>query len=166
MTSEEFQKALADYKAELLNRGRMQGPCYVGDDETKPLVWYDQLFDRNLEPAGVINCQTPLRVGKTNNSLDVIIKACDANDGELIFPAGSTITMRFLHGDSEDGVFEDVGPTICVTAPLAGKSIEPGCEVARFSPGRFKKPWLMVNVEFSGAITGGKVDCALSYMPR
>lgn len=164
MTAEEFETALHDFKDHIVERGRHVGPVFSANGV--PAMWYDQIFEENFDPAGTVNCKTALRVGKTHNGLDVVIVANPSNTGELVVPAGSTITMSFLHADKVDGTYEDVGPTICVTAPLGGYRIRPGGQVARFAIGDFKKPWLMVTVEFSGSITGGKVDCVLAHAPR
>lgn len=160
----DFRKNLHGFKDELVRLGKAAGPVFSG--EGSPQLWYDQLFESEFEPAGSVDCSKPLRVGKTHSSLDIVIVASASNEGKVIIPAGSTITMRFLQSDSERGTYEDVGPEICVKAPVGGKQVEPGGLIARFAAGDFKKPWLMVACEFAGSITGGKVDCGLAYMPR
>lgn len=159
-----FREDLHAFKDDIVKRGQRSGPRFSMTPQ--PLIWHDQVFGRGIEPTGTVNCPQALRVGSTLNSLDVVLVAANENDGPLLIPAGSTITMSFMQGNSEDGAFEAVGPTICIKAPAAGMEVEPDGLVARFPAGNFTKPWLMVSVEFSGAITGGKVDCALSFMPR
>ena len=162
----DFQDAVSQYKADLLNRGRRSGPAYVDDAECKPLVWYDQCFERRITPAGTVNCAKALRVGSTLNGLDIMLVASNGNTAPVQIAAGSTITFSFLQGDAMDGTFEEVGPTICVKAPAGGMSVDPDCLVVKVSPGNFAKPWLKVALEFDGAIAGGTVDCALAYQPR
>lgn len=165
MTGPEFETALHQFKDFQAERAKHVGPVFSTGGV--PAIWFDQLFNKDaFVPTGTVNCENALRVGKTHNGLDVVVIANGNNTGDLVVPAGSTITMSFLHSDALDGSFEDVGPTICVTAPTGGKKVRPGGTVARFAIGDFTKPWLMVKVAFSGSITGGKVDCGLSYTPR
>ncbi len=165
ISAQEFEQARNEFHDALVERGRGAGPMYTGD----PLYltpWYDQYFDRQIEPAGTVNCRKALRVGATQSALDVVLKAAAGNGGPLLVPAGSTITLALMQGDSESGTFEDVGPTVCVKAPAAGMSVLPGEPACRFAIGDFQKPWLMISLEFSGAITGGKFDACLGFVPR
>lgn len=159
-----------ELKRKILMRGKRSGPGYVADDECKPLIWYDQCFEREIKPAGTVNCAKAQRVGATQNGLDVALVASNANTEDLIVAAGATITFKFLQGDDENGrpgaVFEEVGPSICVKAPDAGMTIGQDCLVVKVCPGNFKKPWLKLVLEFEGAITGGTVDAALLYAAR
>ena len=164
--SKQFNEDMDQWKRDLVDRGRGAGPAYAGDDAGMPLVWHDQIFGERFEPSGSVHCERALRAGRTQNSLDVILVASVANEEPLLIPAGATITATFMTADSEEGVFEEVGPSICVRAPQAGMEIEPGALVCRFAAGNFRKPWLMVRLEFSGSITGGLMDCGLGYVPR
>lgn len=166
IAEKDFQEAHEQFQRNLFNSGRRSGPGYVSDDECKPLVWYDQCFERGITPAGTVNCSRALRVGSTLNGLDVMLVASNGNASQLKIAAGGTITFSFLQGDTMDGPFEEVGPSICVKAPAGGMSVEPDGLVVKVSPGNFKKPWLKVKLEFAGAISGGAVDCALAYQPR
>lgn len=159
-----FQDDLQSWKEKLVTSGKRNGPAFEAGGHT--LVWYDQVFERGVDPVGTVNCSQALRVGATHNGLDVALVASNANAGDLLIPAGSTITVSFMQGDKENDTFEDVGPTICMKAPAAGMKIKPDELVMRFPMGNMQKPWAMVNIEFSGAITGGTVDCVLAYMPR
>lgn len=165
LTAAEYEEGRRAHARELRERGRGAGPRYTGDSGYA-MPWYDQYFGRGIDPAGAVNCARALRVGGTQSSLDVFVKASIGNEGPLLIPAGSTITLSLMQGDGEEGTFEDVGPTVCVKAPASGLSVEPGMLACRFPIGDFRKPWLMVSLEFSGAITGGTVDCCLGYIPR
>lgn len=159
-----FRDDLHKFKDELDQKAKRSGPKF--NPAGNAHVWHDQVFERDIEPVGTINCQQALRVGATHNGLDIALIACNANEEAIVFPAGATITLSLMQADSENGAFEDVGPTICVKAPAEGIEAGPDDLVARFPIGNLGKPWLKVNLEFSGAITGGKVDCALAYMAR
>lgn len=165
ITAKEFEEGRRLFSRELERRGRGAGPCFAGDGGYA-IPWHDQYFERDIEPSGTVNCAQALRVGATQASLFVFVKASAGNDAVLRIPAGATITLALMQGDAERGEFEDVGPTICVKAPAAGMTVEPGMLACRFAIGDFGKPWLMVSLEFSGAITGGTVDCCLGYAAR
>lgn len=165
ITAQEFQQGMDAWEADRVSRARRCGPCYCGKGVSFT-PFHDQYFERDMEPVGVVNCSQALRVGGTQQSLEVVLLASPGNEEELLIPAGATITLNFLQGDSEDGTFEDVGPTICVKAPADGMKAEPCHIVARFPLPDFDKPWLMTSVEFSGAITGGKCDCVLNLVAR
>lgn len=165
VSAEDFER-LAKEAAEARVRDSLRhGPCY-SDGESAPLVWYDQVFERGITPAGSVACKHPLRVGATQNSLDVILVASHANKGNLAAASGATITMTMQQGDDPEGTFTDVGPSICVTAPAEGISAEPDHTLARFPLGNFQKPWLKIKLVFTGSITGGTCDAALSYTAR
>lgn len=166
ISAKDFEEGRQAFASELARRGRGAGPRYCGEGAGSATAWYDQYFGRDFEPAGTVNCPQALRVGSTQAALDVVVKASVGNESELLIPAGSTMTMRFMQGESEKGIFEDVGPSVCIKAPASGLAVEPGMVAFRFPAGNFTKPWLMVSVEFSGAISGGKVDCCLGYVPR
>lgn len=136
------------------------------EPESAPLKWYDQAFEREITPAGNVACAQALRVGSTQNGLDVILAANINNEGPLTAAAGATVTFTFLQADERDGQYSEVGPTICVKAPADGISAEPGMTFFRASPGNFRKPWLKVKLAFDGTFTGGKLDCFLSYAAR
>lgn len=165
MTAAEFHDLQAEYAKHLASRGLRGGPMY-NDGQTAPLVWYDQVFERGLTPSGSVECRLPLRVGGTQNGLDVILVASHANTGDLTMASGATITVTTLESDSPDGPFTGAHGSICVTAPSRGIITAPDMLVARFAIGNFQKPWLKVKLEFSGTITGGTCDCALSHVAR
>lgn len=152
-------------KVARLKSGLRSGPCYH-DPEGAPLVFFDQVFGRALEPAGNVDCKAPLRVGQTQNGLDVILVASHANAGPIRVAAGATITLTLKQGEKPDGEFVEVGPTICVKAPEQGIEAEPDHLVARFALGNFSQPWLKVSLDFAGTISGGSIDCALGYIAR
>lgn len=173
MDSKEFATSLKSAKIERRKSGLRSGPEYNGN-EGAPLVWFDQVFERNLPTTGDITCETPLRVGATQNGLDVILVASHANAGPVFAQEGATVTLKTLQSDSEFGGFEYIGPTICVTAPLDGITADPDQLFARFAIGNFSKPWVKIELTFGGTkkdgtpatITGGTIDCALAYQPR
>lgn len=165
ITAEEFKQGRDAFEAARQARGKRVGPCYCGNG-LSITPFHDQYFERDMEPAGTVNCSQALRVGSVQQGLQVMLLASPLNTENLVIPAGSTITVSFLQGDSEDGTFEDVGPTICVKAPAQGMEAEPCHTVCEFPLPAFSKPWLMVSLEFAGAITGGKVDCILNHVAR
>lgn len=164
ITAQDFESGRDAYQEAVCRRARRSGPSYSPTGHS--IVWHDQYFGFELEPAGTVNCAHALRVGSTMSQLDVVLVASHENKGPLVFPAGATITLSIAQGDSETGTFEYVGPTVCVKAPAEGMGIEPDDLVCRFPIGDFQKPWLMVSLEFSGPITGGTLDCALGYIPH
>ena len=165
ISAQDFSDGLNAWTDERARRGRRCGPCYCGRGESIT-PFHDQYFERGIEPAGTVNCSRALRVGAVNQGLEVMLLAAPDNAEDILVPAGATITMTFLQGDAENGSFEDVGPTVCVKAPADGMTAAPCHLLARFPLPNFRKPWLMCNVEFSGAITGGKLDCVLNLMAR
>lgn len=162
MNSLEFLETARAAKEERLRQGLRSGPVY-GE---APLVWYDQVFGREISPAGEVECAQALRVGSTQNALDVIFVASHANEGVLKVAEGTTITVIMLEGDKPGGEFTEVGPSICVKAPAGGLEVEPDCLVARFALGNMNKPWAKCRVKIEGGITGGTVDVALGYVAR
>lgn len=159
---QDFLKSLRKAKQERIRSGLAAGPSYGSG----PLIWFDQVFVRDVELAGTIESEFALRVGATQNSLDVAIVANDLNKADLSIPAAATLTLTLLQGDEADGEFEEVGPTICVTAPASGISAAPGCLVARFALGNMCKPWCKVKLVVVGECTGGTVDIGLAYKAR
>lgn len=152
-------------KEEVINSGRSCGPMYSENHGGAPLKWYDQCFERGFAPAGTVNCSQALRVGATQQGLSIILAASHANTAPVVAAAGGTITLTLYQGDTQDGTFEEVGPTICQTSPPEGIQAEPCMEFARFAIGNFKKPWLKVKFDFTSC-SGGKLDCALHYEAR
>lgn len=142
--------------------GRAAGPVFGN----APLVWGDQLFGWELEPTGTVEPENALRVGATQNALDAIIVASHANAGDLTVSASCKLTLDLLQADAPDGIFEEVGPSVCLTAPAAGLVIGPGELVARFALGNMRKAWAKVRLTIDGAISGGNIDMALSYVAR
>lgn len=107
-----------------------------------------------------------MRVGATQNGLDVALVASHANAGALTVAAGTTLTLVLLEGDGPDADFEEVGPSVCVTAPAEGISVEPDMLVARFAIGNMRKPWCRVRLKIEGDVSGGTLDVALAYAAR
>lgn len=142
--------------------GQAAGPSYGNT----PLVWGDQLFGWELEPTGTLEPETALHVGATQNALDVIIVASHANEGDLTVSAGCKLTLDLMQAHAPDGAFEDVGPSICITAPDTGLTIGPDEMLARFALGNMSKPWAKVKLTIDGTISGGKIDIALACVAR
>lgn len=166
MTDAEFQVGLDSWRARNRRRGATCGPSYSGQDGGAPLVWGDQIFHFELEPAGTVICGQPLRAGATQNGLEIILVASHANEGPVTAAAGATATLTLMQGDSEDGPFEEIGPTYCAKAPAEGISAGPCHLFIRFPLGNFTRPWLRAKLEFAGSISGGKLDCCLAYAAR
>lgn len=160
----DFYKQMHEAEADRLRQTRKSGPAY--SDRGHPLIWNGQVFGREIKPAGEVVCEQPLHVGSTQNALDLIIVACNANEDTLVCPKDSTITVAFKMADKEAGPYEDVGPTVCVKAPEDGISAEPDELVVRVPLGNFAKPWVKPAITFTGTITGGNVDVALSMVNR
>ena len=121
MTGSEILDGIRAAKEERLRQGLRSGPVY-GE---APLVWHDQVFGREETPAGTISCRQALRVG-TQNALDVIVVASHKNGNKpLVVARGASLTLTLLQADAVDGKFEEVGPTVCVTAAEA-TNIEAG----------------------------------------
>lgn len=165
MAEKSFLEEAREAKEDLIKSGASCGPMYSDNHGGAPLKWYDQYFGRNFAPGASVSCPTALRVGATQHGLDVIIVASHGNTAPVVAAAGGTITLTLYQSDSQDGTFEEVGPTICVKAPAGGISAEPCFELARFAIGDFKKPWLKVKLECV-SVTGGNIDCALHYAAR
>lgn len=164
-TAKEFEAKLEKAYHERRRLAMRGGPVYH-DPESAPLVWYDQLFERELTPSGTVDCANSLRAGGTQNALDLILVASNANTAAVQAAAGATITVRTLQCDTPDGIFEAIGPTHCVTAPTDGIAAERNMLFCRVALGNFRKPWLKISLEFSGTITGGTLDACLSYAAR
>lgn len=161
MTGSEILDGIRAAKEERLRQGLRSGPVY-GE---APLVWHDQVFGREETPAGTISCKQALRVGAMQNSLDVLVVASHKNGTKpLVVAKGGSLTLTLLQADAVDGKFEEVGPTVCVTANEA-TNVESDCLVARFAIGNMTKPWAKVKLDVSG-VTGGLIDVALGYVAR
>lgn len=165
ISADDFDKALMESWERLRKRPLRSGPVYQ-TPESAPLIWYDQLFERELSPSGIVSCTRALRVGGTQNALDVILVGSHENSAAVTASSGATVTLICLQADEPDGVYEAVGPSICVTAPTEGIAAEPDMLFCRLPIGNFSKAWLKIRLEFSGTISGGKLDAALSYMAR
>lgn len=165
MDIREFDKLRRDSLENRRRNTRTAGIAWE-DPESAPLKWYDQAFDREITPAGTVSCAQALRAGSTQNALDVILVANINNEGPLTAAAGATVTFTFQQADERDGEYTEVGPTICVRAPNDGISADPGMTFFRAPAGNFRKPWLRVKLAFDGTITGGTLDCFLSYAAR
>ncbi len=95
----------------------------------------------------------------------MIVVASHKNGNKpLVVARGASLTLTLLQADAVDGKFEEVGPTVCVTAAEA-TNIEADCLVARFAIGNMTKPWAKVKLDVSG-VTGGLIDVALGYVAR
>lgn len=165
LTAEEFDKAYADSYERRRRQAMRSGPVY-NNPESAPLVWHDQVFAREMTPSGIVNAPAPLRVGSTQNALDVALIGSHANTGPVSAASGATVTLICLQADEENGEYKAVGPSICVTAPEEGISAEKDQLFCRLPIGNFSKPWLKIRLEFSGTISGGLLDAALSYVAR
>lgn len=162
MSSRDFMKALRDAKKERVRSSLAAGPSYRGG----PLMWFDQAFARDVALSGTIESECALRAGATQNSLDVSIVASHLNESDLIIPAGATLTLTLLQGDSADGEFAEVGPSICATAPADGITAGPGELVFRFALGNMRRPWAKVRLVVAGECGPGTVDIGLAYKAR
>lgn len=131
-----------------------------------PNVWGDQLFGFELSPTGTVEPPTALRVGATQNGLDVILVASHSNEGDLTVSAGCKLTLDLMHCDTPDGEFEEVGPSICVTAPAEGLTVGRDEQIIRFALGNMVKPWAKLKLTIDGTISGGNIDVALGYVAR
>ena len=159
---------LTDHKEgwrDLRKRGLRNGPEYH-ENESAPLGWYDQVFERDIAPTGSLTCEEALLVGGTQNGLDVILVGSHSNKGPVSIASGATITLKTLIADNPDGPFIATGPSLCVAAPAEGIACEPDALAVRFAIGNFKKQWLKISLEFSGTISGGTFDAALGFVPR
>lgn len=165
LTAKDVLKLHRQAYEERIRSGLRCGPSY-SFPESSPLVWYDQVFEREFTPAGSVTCEQALRVGSTQNGLDVVLIGSHSNAGNVTAAKDATITATLYQADEMDGTFTEVGPTICFKAPAEGISAEPCHTFARFPLGNFTKAWLKVKLDFTGTISGGKVDCVLGYVPR
>lgn len=164
MSNKEFNDQLdAAYKARI-DSGKSVGPTY--SKKGQPARWYQQVFERALTPADTVECAEPQRVGSTMGALNIALVGNASNTEAVVAASGATITAILLQSDKHDGVYEEVGPTICVKAPADGMSADPGMLLCRFALGDFNKPWLKVKLVFAGTIAGGTLDCILDYNPR
>jgi len=165
LNGKEFLEGARAAKEERLRMGLRSGPMYCGD-QPRPLIWHDQVFGRELETSGTVEGENALRVGATQNGLDVVIVASHANTGPLTVAEGASFTVIMLEADAADGTFEEVGPSVCVTAPAGGLEVDPDMLVARFAVGNMRKPWAKVKVTVNGTVGGGLMDVALAYTAR
>ena len=165
MKRKEFLEAARTDKQERLKSGLRNGPVYTGG-KGRPLVWFDQVFAREVVPVGEIDCPEALRVGATRNALEVVLIASHANAGPLSVAAGTTLTLVLLEGDGPNAAFAEVGPSVCVTAPAEGIAVDPDMPVARFAVGDMSKPWCKIRLKIDGDVSGGTLDAALTYAAR
>lgn len=163
MTTSEFLELRRQAALERINAGLDSGPVY---GNVRPLLWYDQFFAVSQPLVDTLECPTALRVGNTQNALDVVIVASHANTQPLTIPEGASITLVLLEADSPDESFLEVGPSFCVSAPVGGISAQPGSLLLRFPIGSMLKPWCKVKIIVNGAVSGGVADVALAYRPR
>ena len=163
--SADFWDAYRAAKKVRQRSGLSSGPVYQGD-KPAPIVWFDQIFEQEAEPTGTVQCSKALRVGSTQNQLDVVVVASHGNASKLSCPDGGTISVTMYQSASADGEFEACGPVITATIPSGGLSVDPDGLVVRIPVGNMTKPWLKPSVTFTGVFSGGTVDVALSFMPR
>ena len=161
----EFLKEHAEGWKELRKSGLRGGPEYR-ENEPAPLVWHDQVFQREIAPSGSVDCEEALLCGATQNGLDVILVASHQNEGPLTIAEGATVTLKTLVADSPEGPFKASGPSICAQAPEGGISVDPDQLALRLPIGNMKKQWLKITLEFAGDIAGGTLDAALSLVAR
>ena len=162
---DEFLEQFRAAKKARMRSGLSSGPSYQGS-RPKPIVWYDQIFEAGATPSGAVACGNALRVGSTQNQLDVVVVASHGNASKLSCPDGGTISVTMYQSASADGEFEACGPVITATIPSGGLSVDPDGLVVRIPVGNMTKPWLKPSVTFTGVFSGGTVDVALSFMPR
>lgn len=163
MTTRDFLELRRQAVRERMDAGRDPGPAY---GNVRPLLWYDQFFASALPLVDTVDCPVALRVGNTQNALDIVVVANHANTEDLVVPEGTSITLVLLESDSPDAVFTERGPSFCVVAPSGGMSAEPGSLLLRFPAGCMEKPWCKVRLVVNGTVSGGVVDVALAYRPR
>lgn len=130
-----------------------------------PMIIAHQVFDRGIECTGEVICKTPLRAGTTAKHLDIVLVGAGKNTSEVKAASGAGIALSLLCADKEGGEYKEAGPLITITAPADGITAEPGECLARFPIGNLPNPWIKVKLVFTGAFTGGKLDCALSITP-
>lgn len=162
ITGKDYLDGRRQAAEERMRFGLACGPAYGN----VPTVWGDQLFGFEMTPTGTVEPPTALRVGATQNGLDVILVASHSNEGNLTVSAGCKLTLDLLHADTADGEFEEVGPSICVTAPAEGLTVGRDEQIIRFALGNMVKPWAMVKLTIDGTISGGTIDVALGYVAR
>ena len=160
MTTEEYWDVSRRAAVSRVEAGRSPGPRYGAG---RPVLWYDQRFGEGLTLTGTVDCPVALRVGATQEALDVAIVASMA--GTLEAAEGATITLIPLEADSPDGAFTEAGPSVCVKAPKGGMSAEAGDLFVRLPIGNRARPWLEVRLVVDGAVTGA-ADVGLAYLPR
>ena len=162
ITGKDYLDGRRQAAEERMRFGLASGPSYGNT----PLVWGDQLFGFELPPTGTMEPPTALRVGATQNGLDVILVASHSNEGDLTVSAGCKMTLDLMHCDTPDGEFTEVGPSVCITAPAEGLTIGRDELIARFALGNMVKPWAKVKLTIDGTISGGNIDIALGYVAR
>lgn len=162
ITGKDYLEGRRQAAEERVRFGLASGPAFGN----MPLVWGDQLFGWELVPTGTLEPETALRVGATQNGLDVLLVASHSNEGDLTVSAGCKLTLELMHGDTADAKFEEVGPSVCITAPAEGLTIGRDELIARFALGNMVKPWAKVKLTVDGTISGGKIDIALGYVAR
>ena len=94
----------------------------------------------------------------------IVVASHKNGDAPLSVAKGATLTLELLQSDKPDGEFEEVGPTICITAKEA-MEVMSDCLVFRFPIGNMTRPWAKAKLACTG-ISGGLVDVALSYAAR
>lgn len=147
-----------------INERERQGKSHGLSYEDTVNKWWDQYFEMEVNPAGTHTCATPLRFGQTHYRLDIVLIASSQNNTPIHINKGTQITVSLEQADQPDGQFEELGPSVCITAG-DDMDINRECPIFRFHLGDSVKAWVKPKIEFGAGITGGTVDVALGYIP-
>lgn len=164
LAPDEFLEAARKAKARLRELGKALGPSYSGDGNVS--LWHDQIFGVDINPSGKVDLPIPLVVGNANGGLFCALNVMPDAKADVVFSQGATVTFTFKMASQQEGPFEDVGPTVCMTAPEGGITRQPGDTVYKVFLPHFQKPWVAVGLEFSGTISGGNLICGLGLAAR
>lgn len=164
MSGPEFLEAARKAKAHIRSLGKSLGPCYSSGGNTS--LWYDQVFGADIEPDDTQALPVPLRVGSHSGGLYAALNVMPDAAAPCEFAEGSTVTFTFKMARDEAGPYSAVGPTICMKAPAGGLAVEPGDTVFRVALPDFPEPYVMVELEFSGTISGANLVCGLGLAAR
>lgn len=146
-----------------IKQGASAGPTYNPGNVS---LWADQIFEYDITPSGSVTCENVLRAGATSQALSCALVASMDNAGTLTVPKNGTITFEFEISETEDGTFQNIGPTICLTAPEGGMTAKPGDTLCRVALPDFPLPWLKLKLTFTGSISGGTLAAGLAYAAR
>ena len=166
LNNEDFLASLRNSREERLRAAETCGPVYQGRKNQTPLVWYDQTFFVNKAPAATMESVYPLRVGGTQNQIDVVLVANHHNENDVTVPANTVFKVELLQSDTADGTFTAYGWEHSVKAPEAMTFAHDRC-VWRLAIGNTEKPWVKVKLTVSGGtVSGGNLDLGLAFLPR